>query len=77
VLCSGSQTFTVKNVETTNLLLLVHEESGAGERAAIEALASQDPNVQPTPPGALRGLSTQLQKVCCAGNSGLRLHLPA
>lgn len=65
MLCSATKTFAVKNVETTNLVLLVQEEAaGAGGSggAAAAALASQDPNVQPTPPGAV-GLATQLQKV--------------
>ncbi len=61
MLCSSSRTYAVKNVETTNLCLLVQEEPAA-PAAAAAALASQDPNVQPTPPGLLLGLGTQLQK---------------
>ncbi|KAL4439418.1 hypothetical protein ABPG77_008747 [Micractinium sp. CCAP 211/92] len=66
VLCSSSRTFMVKSVETTNLVLLVQqEEEGAsqgGAAVAPAALSSQDPNVQPTPPGQLTGLATQLSK---------------
>lgn len=62
VLCSASRTYAVKNVETTNLCLLVQEEP-APPAAAAAALSSQDLNVQPTPPGVLLGLGTQLQKV--------------
>ena len=64
VLCSGSKTFAVKTVETTNLLLLVPEEQTAAVEAAVEALGCQDVTVpQPTPPGVLLGLGTQIQKV--------------
>ena len=62
MLCSRSRTYAVKNVETTNLCLLVQEEPAA-PAAAAAALTSQDPNVQPTPPGVLLGLGTQLEKV--------------
>lgn len=72
VLCTRDKTYAVKAVETTNLLLLVQqqppqpqpqESGGAGTGGAAAPLASQDTNVQPTPPGALTGLATQLQKV--------------
>ena len=62
MLCSSGKTYAVKNVETTNLCLLVQDEP-AQPAAAAAALTSQDPNVQPTPPGVLLGLGTQLQKV--------------
>lgn len=66
VLCSASRTFAVKSVETTNLVLLVQqEEEGASQGGApppAPALGSHDPNVQPTPPGQLTGLATQLSK---------------
>lgn len=65
VLCSSSRTFAVKRVETTNLVLLVQqEEKGASQGGApqAQALGSHDPNVQPTPPGQLTGLATQLSK---------------
>lgn len=64
VLCSACKTYAVKNVETTNLVLLVQEEEAAAAAAPTAGpLASQDPNVPATPPGALVGLATQLQKV--------------
>ncbi|KAL4437232.1 hypothetical protein ABPG75_004371 [Micractinium tetrahymenae] len=63
VLCSSSRTFAVKSVETTNLVLLVQQEAeGASQAQPAAALGSQDPNVQPTPPGQLTGLATQLSK---------------
>ena len=63
MLCSATKTFAVKNVETTNLVLLVQEETAVcSASGAPAALTSQDPNVQPTPPGAV-GLATQLHKV--------------
>ncbi len=55
----------VKSVETTNLVLLVQQEvegASQGGAAAPAALGSQDLNVQPTPPGQLTGLATQLSK---------------
>ena len=63
MLCSGSKTFAVKNVETTNLVLLLQEADRQG--VPVAALGSQDANVPPqaTPPGMLLGLGTQLQKV--------------
>ena len=63
VLCSGSKTYAVKNVETTNLVLLLQEADR--QAVPVAALGSQDANVPPqaTPPGMLLGLGTQLQKV--------------
>ena len=83
MLCSSSRTYAVKNVETTNLCLLVQEEPAA-PAAAAAALTSQDPNVQPTPPGVLLALGPQLEKVGGAGGAGwlgsgrsVGLHKPA
>ena len=61
----------MKNVETTNLVLLLPEadRQAAAAAAAVAALGSQDANVpspqphQATPPGVLLGLGTQMQKV--------------
>jgi hypothetical protein len=73
VLCSSSKTFAVKTVETSNLVLLVHEEQQAAVEAPLEALCSHDTNLPvATPPGMLRGLATQLQKA-----RSLTLHLAA
>ena len=58
VLCSSSKTYAVKTVETTNLVLLV-----PGDDAADAAAATPPPPPQPTPPGQLVGLATQVQKV--------------
>ena len=72
MLCSSSKTYAVKNVETTNLLLLVQQDdagAGGGGGDGGAPLASQDPNVQPTPPGVLLGLATQMQKA--RGAAGL------
>lgn len=66
VLCSSSKTYAVKNVETTNLVLMVQ---GDRATAAPVALSSQDPNVQATPPGMLLGLATQMQKVFAAASA--------
>ena len=63
VLCSGSKTYAVKSVETTNLVLLLQEADR--QAVPVAALGSHDANVPPqaTPPGMLLGLGTQLQKV--------------
>eukprot|EP00887_Chlorella_sp_A99_P001625 scaffold8.g1625.t1 len=80
VLCTASKTYAVKDVETTNLVLLVQGEGAsidgegpvAGEgRGPLSPqprnqAAAASPGVQPTPPGALVGLDTQLRKADAA-----------
>ncbi|KAG7668985.1 hypothetical protein Ndes2437B_g06719 [Nannochloris sp. 'desiccata'] len=56
VMCSSKQTFAVKQVETTNLVLMVNPDQNAAPTPSAPS-----PQAAPTPPGHLAGLATQAE----------------